>query len=475
MRTRLLLIFAFIMYLNSFETFGQSIIENLKNKFENELSTYCLSNNNNKSQKILSVRVFKTQMRNIFNNMVIGNGDATSSGSAFAFSNDKFKNTFTLNGNIFVSKKSNQILDLGLNLTSKDNTYYYYTNNSWVNDIGLKVGFSKTFLSQTQYINEISDDGSELKCDDLKTKRLAYIIDKFIKYDSIYTNRVQIIARIDALTKILSSNDNLKFEVDKPKTNLFKELKKLKKQKDILDNKLVENNLDKLVENDIDEFDKGGNYFLGHKIYWWNSTINFTNSSIKIDNQTIIDENIQKKFKSYIKISLEGSFNIQRDKKHFVETSQIYAKFNRGSYLDNPILKGKKFSMVATSDLLGYDVIDDSGILIDDYNSIQNPYITGDIGGYYSNVFALKKTIGLIGKFNYNYPIKNNTMKEYYNNYSASMGIIFRVNTKDKWSSATVILNTGFDNVTFHEGADDKFFVKISAGIPFNVFSNKEK
>lgn len=468
MRTKLLLLLLLISVISN----GQTTVDKLKTEYETELSTYCTVNG--KSTKMISERVFDTQIRSIFNNVIIGNGDATATGRAFAFSNDKFKNTFTLNTNFFPIKKSNLLVDLGLNLTSKDNTYYYYTNKAWVNDIGIKAGVSFQVFNASQYINQT--DGTPLNCSQLNDKRLLSLTDKFIKYDSIYKYHAEIDARIAKIEKLLSPN-KIVFEDNNNKTNLLKELKKLKAQKDIYSKKLdpaVANDasIKKTMEADMDEFDKGGSYFSGHKICWVSITTNTTNASFTIANQDIINEDLQKKYKSVIKVSLEANINQQRDRVNYIETMQGFFKFNRGSLLDNPMLKGKKFSLVSSPDNLYY-IEDESSIVIDEYKNLKRPYLSGDIGGYYSNVFLLKKTVGLIGKFSYNFPIKNSTMKDYETNYTTSLGLILRVNKKDKWSAATVILTSGFDSATFHEGANDKFFVKISAGIPFNVFSSK--
>lgn len=470
MRTRLLkLLFFLLPFVCGAQTLGK-----LKTAYETELATYCQKTGN--STKMISNRVFNTQIRNIFNNVIIGNGDATASGNAFAFSNDKFKNVFTLNTNIFLSKTKNILLDGGLTLTSKDNTYYYYTNKAWVNDIGVKAGISMAIGNAAQYINNV--DGTKLDCPELNAKRLSFITDKFISYDSIYTNYSAINTRILTIQGLLTGKANTIVFDGATRTNLLTELKKLTAQKEVyvkkLDDAIIDATINTTIEADMDEFDKSDSFFGGHKIRWVNANISATNASFKIEGQDIINEEFQKKYKSVPKVTLETNINQQRDKVRYIETMQAFFKFNRGSFLDNPQLKGKKFTLNDVGSNV-YSVVDEDGLFIDNYTNLKSPFLTGDIGGYYSNVFLLKKTIGLIGRFSYNFPIDNSAMKDYETNYSTSLGLILRVNKKDKWSAATIILTSGFDNVTFHEGANDKFYVKISAGIPFNVFDNSKK
>jgi hypothetical protein len=419
-----------------------------------EVETYC----GDEVWKAANDSIFGVEFQNIFSTVVVGSNDVVASGSAFSYTQDKFKNTFSVNG--VIKRYGSTLIDMGLSIKNEKNNFDFYSEGSWQNDIGIKLGISVPFGYKQYYDRD--------KCDSVQVLRKKSMYDKVKKYQLIASRSATINKRLAELELLIAN------PIQGQATNIYDEYLKLEEEKKILD-KLTQESFEGLMTKDFAEFDNTNNIFHGYRLFWINTSFTGINSSMKIANQDIINEDIQKKYKSLLKFSIDFQGNFQYYGIRNLVMANLGLRLNRGSFLDEPSLSRSTFIVSQPSGADFYNVVDADGNFIQRYDQLKKPLMNMDFGGHVAYLFLFKKGVGLNAKFNFNFPMKSTVVADYQQNYSATAGFIVRVNKKDKWSAATFTLNGGVEREPFKTHASDNFVLKASVGVPFGVFDRTPK
>ncbi len=435
---------------------------------------------------------FNKIYQEIFSTVVLGSSDVITNGSAFAYTLDNVKNTFSING---TTKAKSLLVDLGLSIKNKDNSFNYYQNNAWATDITIKAGLIIPFGNGSLFY--MTSD-----CEDSNKSRMEYFKNKI---DSIIAKTAELVIvnrRIEILNNLPKDKKENLLNVKTGYEDLDKKiylwvdgnieafnietiLSQEKKKKSDIESILKWNENEILAlrdkyKNQFDSSDEGKKSYKGYSARWMNTSFSYTNSSIKLENGSILDENIEHKYRSISKGSLNVNFNYQllrADNALFLFLN-VGQRLNRLSYLDNVDFTGKKFTIELNSTGDAYNVkaeeIDSS---IGSYHDLHDAVVTTDT---YINFGLIPKSttnfLGVLGKFSVAIPVEGND-HNYTKNYTALIGPIIRL-TRDKaktFSAATFSILSGFENTGFNKNAWDLFLVKASAAIPFNVFEKKSK
>ncbi|SFU53143.1 hypothetical protein SAMN05216480_10671 [Pustulibacterium marinum] len=217
--------------------------------------------------------------------------------------------------------------------------------------------------------------------------------------------------------------------------------------------------------------------FHGYSFKWFNINANFANNSFGISNDSILTDSIFKekgleKITTVFRPAIEGSLNYNHLGIRTLQAAQLYSRFTWGSFLDAPFYdKDNTLYKITTQSL---SIVDKDGDELLPYNEITENIQYMDVGGYYTIFYAFERTLGITGRLNLNFPVKNETSMPFKPNYSFYVGPIFRVVGADSWSKATFALNCGFEKQLYDENAWDNFQIKASVGVPFSIFEKKE-
>lgn len=381
----------------------------LLSKYESKLATYC----NNKlkiKKKAVSDSVFTADYRKVFSTIVLGSSDVVQQGSAMSYSQDNNKNTFSVNGTFSIPQKSQRwFLNLGLSIKNKENNFSFYAKEKWANDIGIKVGLVKRFGGGRFY--------DSTKCANTNTKRKAFIDSLKLEYKAVSKKTLSeldtVIARLREAMKAQEDFDNhdpYNYQKDMERAVQKKALFIKVSQKSPAE-------LDAIVDRDFNKFDLKNNILHGYWAYWAALNGTYTNGSIPISNDTLVTSSVQRRFRSIPKFSIELTGNYQHDGIHHFFFGQISTRFNRGSFLENPLILEPKYKLNVVPNPIDttapiYEVKNGKE-LIGDCASLHDPVNYVDVGATGAWMSLFKKGLGLNAKANYQVPSANNA--DYYN------------------------------------------------------------
>ncbi|MGK4567365.1 hypothetical protein [Flavobacterium sp. 3HN19-14] len=385
---------------------------------------------------------FAEVFKRVFSTVVLGKTDAIANGSAFSYSQDNNKGIFSINGTALINE--NTLFDGGVSLKSKDNNYTYYQKGKWSNDITLKAGVALRITAKKGYWdNENASEANKLRAEYFKKEYEKY--KQLLNEDSGVT--------LDE-TQLKALNDEL--------SNVFQLLTKIK--------------------SGYGKTDDPARAYHGYNIQWLNLALSYNNSSFAILNDSIMLDDIHKKYSSVSKGSIDVNWNwhlkgiIFKGRLKNFSILQIYGRFNRMSILDNVDLVDKKIKVSTIPGENNYSLYYTENSAVKHfakYSDIHAPVLTVDYGLYFADLFAFDQKFGLNTKINFTTAYGDNEYN-FERNYSILFGPIIRL-AKDKlFSAATFTINGGFENAKYSENAWNKFVVKVSAAIPFNVFEKSK-
>ncbi|WP_281631551.1 hypothetical protein [Flavobacterium luteolum] len=489
-------------------------------KIKDRLAMYCGSDENDKgkiSRVATSDGAFAKQSRVIFNTVVTGNKDAVNNGSAFAYSQDKDKHKFSANMTFADKDWKRDLIEVGTNITSADDNFKYYSKGKWSSDIGVKVGYNmrlstsqyyidttcanisevreiamrerlakikealklnRSYSEQKKEIQKLNDDQLEgLKYDKETVKTYKKDIDELYKQLAVLKDIEKIIDTAKAQEAIVYRQFEKEFKANKSGQSVFvateEQWAKIKNARD----STVTAHIKEYVDKMLTEFDVKNNPFHGYRIWWWNLNANAANSPLSIKGDTLMVEDIQKRYTGRLKSNIESSINLSHVGLLTIQYFKFYTSLNQHSFLDSPNLLDNILKVVPNQNdnILYYNIVDEENNIIARYDHIRESQYSWDIGIVYSIFGLFDKTLGAIVKANWNVPAFHNIGIPYDQNYTLLAGPAFRVASKSEWSSATFTITTGVERQLADVGDwGNRFVVKASVGIPFTIFEKSK-
>lgn len=492
-----------------------AIYYHINNVTQSKLKGFCekevdIKNKDNVYYKASTNSAFLQQAKSIFNTVVIGNNDAINSGSAFAYSHDKDKHKFSANLAFAGKNWNSHLIDVGTSISSGDDSFEYYEDGKWANDISFKLGWNIRLFT-SQYVMDTT-------CNNYNTLRkiaIAKKIDEIKEVVKLGKTSAELEADIKAYEKQILESLELKkitdVDYDKKLKKMYEQLKLLKKIEYLMDPSKVKPEVaqvwtsiyrenDKFKNRDVDissyyrdvvtqtkvekfaeelltDFDKKNNPFHGYFIVWFNTHLRLTNSSFKLEGQDLINSDLQEIYQSRLKSTLEISGNINKLTLNSIQFFKLYAGLNQISYLDSPNLIGENISIQPTfsNSQPFYNIVDEDGNIIDSYENIRDWKYSMDIGVNYTNLWMFDRTLGLTGRASVNFSAFKNIGMLYDKNYSLTGGAVFRMASQDKFSAATFMLTGGVERQLYDTNGWDRFVLKASIGVPFSIFEKSKK
>ncbi|KMQ59913.1 hypothetical protein ACM39_18305 [Chryseobacterium sp. FH2] len=369
------------------------------------------------------------------------------------------------------SDVSKTFLNIGISAEGKNGIFNIYSSKSWSNNTALTVGVSRGFWGSQPYtvgkIKEIKlDEKRKLFKDSLQAmiQYTALLRQNFLK-DSLkwYQDKLDDINNTLLNEEIIDLKLESKINMYTKRINFFE--KKINDYK-ILDNLVKNEKVNDYVTDKFSEFDLRYEVFHGYNIVWWqitskllNNTYTFkdNNNSEKISNINVFHANIN--------ASVMWN-NLTKNTANYL-TGGISGF--RGSFLSDPSLRG--ITPLINS---GGEIIND-GVLIGDVEKLKKPLWQYSFNIYGASFFAFKKHLGLSLSGMYNNAFKSEIAENYKENYTISLGPIFKMQGEDNWAKATFGISAGYDNLPPKAKAKDYFAIKAYIGVPFNVFQKKDK
>lgn len=424
----------------------------MENHFE-DIEYNCDSDNG----KVVSVhrKILAENLSTIKKAVILNSSDAITDNTAIAFTNGSNDSKLNVGTNINFGKR----LFFNINLyTSSANTGFLYNDKSWKNNTGLTFTVNRIIGRETQFSNK-------QKCEELYSKRKKYLDSIYVEYQYLENSYANVTLRMDTINNRLKELAKTTISVKERKEYklLEKELTELKKETDLYE-KIVQNPT-KYIEDKIVSFDKKNDILKGSKLHWIKGSFDIHNQNISLDSMQVYNGNV---INNYPRLSLDLSYNFNRKKKTLLNT-QLFTKVIMGNLLDASTDNKTPY----LQDINGTAfVFDQTNTQLGKYGDLKKAFWTSQTGMQATWFFV--ENFGLSGFASHTFALQKEEFTQFKNRYSLLAGFAFKISNEKEVNKATFRILGGFENQLYNTNAFDNFSVKVSMGIPFNLFTKKE-
>ncbi|WP_312901671.1 hypothetical protein [Chryseobacterium taichungense] len=443
---------------------GKTIAEIYLTHIDNTLKKYKDSN------WVIHPRAQAKNLNTIYQSIIPNNQSLNDNTSSFSYIQNDDNQKISISSAYQFSKMSKNFLNVGISTEGKEGIFNIYSSKSWSNNVALSLGFSKVFMSSQFYLSkDIMKmrliEKRKLFADSLKGK-ILYSAKLNQSTLNDYENNCQ--HELDLLLDELKEKDYVEEDIEKKINDLNKSIKDNQKKKaefNILNQKAVDEQVNEDVIEKLSDFDLKNDILYGYQIFWWQISSKFLNNTYTFkeinDADKITNINV---FHANVNASLMWN----RLDNNAAQYATVGISAFRGSFLSDPSLRGIKPL------INGNEIVNDN-ITIGNIDNLKKALWQYSYSFYYANFFAFNKHLGISINGVYNNSFKNDLAQNYKENYTISLGPIFKINGEDNWNKATFGISAGYDNLPSKAKAKDYFAIKAYVGVPFNVFQKKNK
>jgi len=432
---------------------SDTFIRNELKKINEEFKYSC----SEKPIKAIHDSVFNKNMRVIKQAVILNSTDDATNNSAISITNKKDENKISVGFN-FDYKESHF---LNLTVFTEADGGFIYSKEAWKNNTGASFTWNRSF-SGTQYF-ETND------CNKLSKKRNNYKQELSLYQNYLEKTYNSSKKKVDTLeasnTNMINKSPSLSFEKREEYLKNKKTLKELRSE--IKTYELILKNPKKYLNDSIYSFDKKNDILYGGFVHWFKATGKIANQTINIPNDSIYSN---KKITNYPSLNVDLSFNwnwILKGSKYI--NVQLFNSINMGSFLEAN-LGDEEPILVKEEDTF---FIDDSfGNRLGRYQDLKKAFWTNSTGVQASWIFT--KNVGITGIYKHTFALQDEENTTYKNRYTLQGGLILRPLKEDE-KALTVRLLAGVENSAYKSKFKDDFSLKLSLGLPFNVFEKKDK
>ncbi|WP_055434989.1 hypothetical protein [Lacinutrix algicola] len=413
-----------------------------------------------KSQ-VVSENVLDNNLAGIKNAVFFGNEDAVSSNTAISYLNGTDGDKINVGFNY--AYKQNHFLNTSIYKSSKGSSFF--KDGGWQDNIGASLTYN-----YVKYASQFFDRNT---CEILEGKRKDYykkLKEEIIIYSNQYISIKNEIKELEVeKKKIIRNNNSLSIDninrIDKIDSMLVVYNKKQAEYDKI------SRNTTKYIDDKIEKFDEENDVLQGHYLKWWSFTGNIENQNLSLDSLNM--EALKDPIKNIPTLKFGTAFNWSRENNALNSSrlngfAQLFVNVEMSSFLQS-IQKDR------TPTLLELDnevfVFDDLGTQLGKYSDLKRAYWTSTIGGNFTS-FPFSKHIGLTSIFNHRFALQDLENIDYKNRYTAQVGLVFRVQ-KDDVNKASFRILAGAEDLLYSQKTFKDASVKISVGIPFNLFTKE--
>ncbi len=416
---------------------------------------------------------------NLFSTIALNDANLIKAGTAGSITQDKDKSTLSFNYSN-LSKSKRYLLNFGLYANTIGGIGDIFSGNTWAKGAGLTVG--GTWLNP--YNTRIYDQN---KCIELMEKRNQFgrilkrrYVEWLNSYEQLKLDSINAMQIIN--TEINNTNPQYSSQqlerayavIDSTK----KILQKLRSQTINIQNleKVEEQDeaYDEIVSKDFIDFDIKNAPFTGYKLHWLSWDINFGVGSNKLYNDTLktSDSLLQFRTSDY----LRGRFGVSYNFSHSGPKTQWFLSFGI-SVRNTNFLENRKIAEIPyiqfDSSINKITIKNNEGKSLGSLTELKNSVIAWTPSIYASFFFGKKKAIGI--EFNNQYSFFSNKPKDVAmkQQFTSTIGILFRVNTKEELSKGTIGLVGGLINAEEDTHVwKQAFGVQLKVGVPFKAIIN---
>lgn len=405
----------------------------------------------NDGSKIISVHphVLSENLVAIKKAVILNSSDNITDNTAISFTNGSNDAKISVGANL--NKGKRLFFNVGV-YTSATNAGVLYSEKSWKNNTGAIFTVNRIIGKETQF-SKPSD------CRDLTTKRSEYLESVYNEFKDLhqdYTGKMKRITKIDSILKTEKEYEK-KDKLKKEKEELVKTTKHYQE--------IIED-ANKYIESKVIEFDKKNDILTGSKLHWIKASVNLFNENISLDSLQLYTGTV---IGNYPRLSTNLSYNFNYNKNKKLLNFQAFTNVIMGNLLDANI--NNKTPYLLNIEETTY-IFDQSGTQLGRYSDLKKTFWTSQTGVQATWFFV--ENFGVSGYASHTFALQKEEFTEYKNRYSLLAGFAFKVNNDKDVNKATFRLLGGFENQSYNTNAFDNFSVKVSMGIPFNLFTKKE-
>ena len=223
------------------------------------------------------------------------------------------------------------------------------------------------------------------------------------------------------------------------------------------------------------QFEFKNDIFTGYNLHWFNVNGSFGNTQNKLYNDTLrADSLITFSTSDYERYKLNANYNFVHNGTKTLQffTLSFISLYNT-NFLENRKLndipyiqknpEGKKYVFSNDTENVNQGPLDKLKKNIWIYNP----------SAYYSIFCIAKKSLGFEVGTDYKHHMNKLKEVDFASSYSAYVGLIFRVNSKDVLSKATIGIDAGYYDAQVDGKAKDFFSFRAKLGVPFNTIAKK--
>jgi hypothetical protein len=341
--------------------------------------------------------------------------------------------------------------------TSSANTGFLYSNKSWKNDIGASFTINTMIFTASQ-------DFLPADCEVLAKKREGYKNDLLEKYQNLkkdYKDYEDELAKLRS--KKVDSNLSI-LERDKKNEINRKDIDSITTKMKLYEKILL--NPGKFIEQQMIAFDRKNDILNGSKLHWIKSTISISNQNVNLDSMQLLTNS--KEITNFPKLSIDLSYNFNWQSKLKLLNFQAFSNISMGSLLDAKVGSEKPYLVNRDNSTF---IFDTEGTQIGRYDNLKRAFWTLQSG--MQCTFFLVKNFGFSGFVSHAFALQTLNDTHYRNRYSLMGGLVVKINNDQDMNKATLRILCGVENEPYRTKVSDNFMIKITLGIPFNLYNKK--
>ena len=469
MRTLLLVLFV-LMVSNTVQ--GQHNVKSMlpqtiADKYRHSIDTALNAYNNKKV--VIQPKALNKSLREIYQSIIPNNQSLNDNTSSFSYAQSNENQKISIATAYQFGSLSSHFLNIGISAEGKSGIFNLYSSNSWSNNTSLSLGYSKVVFA-SQFYNNSSENRKKLMD---KRERFADSLSARIQVTSLlkqqsvtdslnhYKIKMKLFAKLSNATVI---NEELLDSISLYDKKIKEYTKKIEEY-NCLEKQAIDDEVNNVIVNKFVDFDLKNDVMYGYNIIWFQINNKLMNNtySFKEENNKENTANT-----NVFHCSINTSIMWNRLGKETMQYATFGMSAYRGSYLSDPSFKG--ISPVFN----GNNIIND-GQVLGSLDDLSKPLWQHSFNFYYANFFLFDKHLGFSFNSQYNNAFKSYIGKNYEENYTVSLGPIFKVQGEENWAKATFGISVGYENLPSKANSKDYFILKAYVGVPFNIFQKKNK
>lgn len=429
-----------------------------------------------KRTSIVTNRAFDTLYKPILSNVFVGSSNLPQNSTSASFITDANRSSININYIWRRNKDLSHFASGGVFSKGNNGILGIYSNGSWASETGLNIGYS--------WVNRKTIFYDEDSCSKIRGRRIIQLINiiesykKIIKQNSAQLSRDTLKARISALQASL----NGAFEQRPPNDSFASVFTRVDSIKTKFEQFLLNDSLiippklndtsffNQKLGGDIADWEVLQNVGTGYKFFWWGPNFSISNNSINLIDSVPKEFKYLYSKKNQLKLLFGVNLNWIKSKNSHLCYTRVVLNLSKGSYLDNNIYSKPK--VVYSPEDKDIYVADENNPVIGKYSALKANVWSFEPNIYFSWLFAANKQVGLDITLSANLapslPEKV-SYKIYPSSFTAVMGPIFRLLTKESISKGTVGIQFGIVNSQFNANVWESFSANFKVGVPFNA------